>query len=87
MKDFDVLNGDGLAGRSARVEITLRVNGEILSVAQAGPEFLIVNQPRDVPPCSGDVVVTIDGRPHQQRVALPQGMSSGSPRVAISDCS
>lgn len=74
------------AGHSAKVNMELRVAGDTLRVMQAAPDYVFVDHPRDIPPCAGEISITIDGREHLQRVILPLGMSADSQRVAISDC-
>ena len=42
-----MLSGQG--GYSAQVKMRLLVNGDVLSVAQMGPDFLLVDEPIDHP--------------------------------------
>jgi hypothetical protein len=68
---------------SADVRLHLEVEGHVLSLAQTGPEHIIVRQPIDLPPCYADVVVNVDGREHRRHVRLSDGMSKDSRSVKI----
>jgi hypothetical protein len=60
----------------------LFVAGESLSVAQLGPDFLILTAPAEHPPGNAEVIVSVDGRKRTWPVYLPQG-TAGSLRVAL----
>lgn len=68
---------------SADVRLRLEIEGRVLSLAQTGPEHIIVREPIDLPPCHADVVVSVDGREHRRHVRLSEGMSKDSRFVKI----
>ena len=70
-------------GHSAQVNMELLVNGGSIRVAQMGPDFLLVDEPFDHPPVGASVILQVDGRERRWNVLLPNGISSGSKRVAI----
>jgi hypothetical protein len=61
----------------------LLVNGGSIPVAQMGPDFLLLDEPFDHPPADASVVLRVDESERQWNVRLPDGISSGSKRVAI----
>jgi hypothetical protein len=61
----------------------LLVSGGSVRVLQLGPDFLLVDQPFDHPPAGASVVLEVDGNERRWNVLLPDGISSGSKRVAI----
>ena len=70
-------------GHSAQVKMQLLVSGGSFRVAQLGPDFLLVDEPFDHPPAGASVVLQVDGCERRWNVVLPNGISSGSKRVAI----
>lgn len=58
---------------SSKVELWLRVNGEVHSVAKAGPHRLMLKTPAEISPGPGEVAVCIDGREHTRQVYLLYG--------------
>ncbi|HWD92675.1 MAG TPA: hypothetical protein VG938_10025 [Verrucomicrobiae bacterium] len=71
-------------GHSAQVKMTLWINGNSNSVAQMGPDFLLLDAPFDHPPSNASVVLQVDESERRWNVRLPQGISSNSKRVIIS---
>ena len=71
-------------GYSSEVEIELVINGKSFDIAQVGPEWCVVNNPVDLLPCSGEMIVQIDGRPHRRIVHLNDGMSRDSNELQFS---
>ncbi len=71
------------ARHSADVEIELFVAGKSLSVAQLGPDFLILEEPSPSEPCVGEIVLRVDGDDERWQVRLPQGSVPTGGRVAI----
>jgi len=69
---------------SADVRLHLEVDGRVVSLAQTGPEHIMVREPIDLPPCDAEVIVNVDGREHRSRVWLVDGMSKDSRQVKIS---
>jgi hypothetical protein len=70
-------------GHSAQVKMQLLVNGGSIRVVQMGRDFLLVDEPFDHPPAGASVVLQVDGSERRWDVRLPNGISSGSKRVAI----
>jgi hypothetical protein len=70
-------------GHSARVTLQLLVGGGSMTVAQMGPDFLLVDEPIPHPPANAIVVMRVDESERRWNVHLPHGISPGSPRVAI----
>jgi hypothetical protein len=68
-------------GYSASVEMFLDINGVRHDVSHMGPEFIILAQPVNHPPCEGVVGLTIDGRLRQWPVQLPDGICQAVSRV------
>lgn len=55
----------------------------IIPVVQMGPDFLLVDQACDQPPCEAGLVLRVDQSESRWLVRLPQGLSSQTKRVAI----
>jgi hypothetical protein len=71
-------------GHSAQVKMSLWLNGVSNSVAQMGPDFLLLDAPFDHPPADASLVLRVDENERRWNVRLPQGISSSSKRVIIS---
>ena len=61
----------------------LLVNDLSLSVAQMGPDFLLLDAPADHPPTDARVVMQVDQSERTWNVHLPHGISAGTKRVTI----
>jgi len=69
---------------SALVEMALTLDGgEILSVGQLGSSFVILDSLANLPPCEGEITLSVDGRERRWRVALPDGASEAVARTPI----
>jgi hypothetical protein len=79
---MDIESSQG--GYSAQVKMKLLVNGSSIPVAQMGPDFLLVVEAIDHPPTNASIIMQVDESERRWDVRLPNGMSSGSKRVAIS---
>ena len=64
----------------------LLVNGSSLSIAQMGPDFLLVDSPIDHPPGNASVVMQVDQSESRWPVNLPEGISTASKKVLIATC-
>lgn len=73
------------AAHSADVKIHLHVNGFTLPVAQLGPEFLVLRNPVDHPPCNAEITMSIDGRETRWPVHLVNGIQVDKYKTAISN--
>ena len=63
----------------------LRVNGLIFPIGQLGPDFVVLDNPSDHPPATGEITLTIDGRVRRWQVHLPEGIAAGAPETRIVD--
>lgn len=54
-----------------------------LAVAQAGPDFLILESPAELPPTRAELVVEIDGHEKRRSIYLPEGIRSKASRTRI----
>jgi len=79
-----MLTSFGHTGRSTHVEMQLLIDGKSLAIAQMGPDFLLLDEPSDCPPCKAAIVLVVDGKERRWDVRLPAGMSSAASRIAIS---
>jgi len=70
-------------GHSAQVKMSLLVNGSSLSIAQMGPDFLLVDAPIDHSPSEASVILRVDESESRWQVNLPKGISSASKRITI----
>ena len=70
-------------GHSALVKMRLLVNGDSIPVVQMGPDFLFVDAPINHPPGLASVVLQVDQSERRWNVRLPNGISTGSNRIAI----
>ena len=55
----------------------LSVNGQVLSIAQLGPDFIMLDAPFDQPPAAGEIALWIDGRERRWHVFLVDGIAVG----------
>lgn len=63
----------------------LTVNGQVFSIGQLGPDFLILDDPVDHPPAEGEITFSVDGRVRRWLVRLPDGIVAGSRDTRIAD--
>jgi hypothetical protein len=70
-------------GHSAKVKIQLLMNGSTISVAQLGPDFLLLDEPFDHPPGDAGLRLQVDQSEHEWQICLPHGISASSSRVRI----
>ena len=76
-----VLSSQG--GHSAHVIMRLLVNGSSIAVDQMASDFLLVDAPINLPPCSASLVLQVDQSETRWEVNLPEGISALSKRVVI----
>lgn len=62
-------------GHSAKVQIRLFVNGQVLPVAQLGPDFLVLQEPTNHPPAEAEIAMSVDGRESRWPVRLVDGIA------------
>ena len=70
---METRSSNGL-GHSAEVRINLAVNGFIFSVAELGPQHVVLRQAIDHAPTEAEITMTIDGYKKQWRVELVEGI-------------
>ncbi|MBK8036076.1 MAG: hypothetical protein IPK22_02945 [Verrucomicrobiaceae bacterium] len=68
-------------GYSAKVQLFLEIGRIRHDVPHMGPEFIILPQPPNHPPCQAIVGLSVEGQLKQWPVSLPDGLSEKSPRV------
>ena len=68
-------------GYSSYVRLELRLNGQTLQVAQVAPDWCIVVDAIDYPPCDAELVMYVDDHRRTWQVKLPGGISKSSKRV------
>lgn len=68
---------------SAQVEMRLIVNGESIGITHMGPDFLFIESADDHPPGDATIILQVDQSERRWTVRLPEGISAGSKRVAI----
>ena len=68
---------------SAQVEMRLVINGQSLSITHMGPDFVLIENPPNHPPCDAEIFLQVDENRSRWRVRLPNGISAGSKRVAL----
>lgn len=66
---------------SAKVDLKLIVGSQTYQLGQVGPDRLIFREALSLPPCEGEVVMTIDDDEQRWKVSLPNGSSANSPVV------
>src|SRR5687767_10019884 len=69
---------------SATVRARLAVRGHDLDVAQLGPGYLILRDLIDSPATDAVLTLQVDGQQSVYHLWLPNGLSLGQPKVAIS---
>ena len=72
-------------GYSADVQMYLSLNGHTFSIAQLGPDFIILDDPVDHPPGEAEITFAIDGSVRRWHVVLPLGIRLDRQRTPIAD--
>ena len=63
-------------GHSARVRMELRIHGQVVPIAQMGPDFVIVKEPVEFPPGQAEIFMSIDGSARSWHVYLVEGVTA-----------
>jgi hypothetical protein len=71
---------------SSEVRIQLAVNGHVFSVAQLGPDFLVLRDPIDHAPDQAQITMSIDDDVKQWAVQLVDGILASRLKTPIVDC-
>lgn len=67
---------------SGIVKLRLRVGDQEYRLSRLGPDYVSFRDAVDLPPCEGEVIMTVDDRQHIWSVALSEGASVDSERVS-----
>jgi hypothetical protein len=67
-------------GYSAKVELALRIHGELFDVCQTGPDFVILREARVLPAVPAELLVTVDGECDLYPIVL-YGSDGSSSRI------
>ena len=77
------------ASHSAHVTLELRAAGQSVPLAQVAHDFAIPILSVDLPPCEGEILMTVDGEMTRMPVALREGGKADRRRIVLSkvaDC-
>jgi hypothetical protein len=80
---MNAINQNG-NGYSAKVRIQLTLSGQVMSIAQLGPDFIIVRDRKDHPPAVGEIAMWIDDYERRWNVNLPEGIHANQDKTRIS---
>jgi len=64
----------------------LSVKGQVLPIAQLGPDFLILRTPLEIPPIDAEISLSIDGNVRCWAVHLAKGIHPDRVKTAITSC-
>jgi hypothetical protein len=70
-------------GCSSLVTMQLVIDGSAIRIAQMGPDFLLLRETIEYPPCEATIIFSVDDYERQWMVKLPEGIAAGCGRVAI----
>lgn len=68
---------------SAVVRMYLVISSQRIGVAQVGPDFMILDEPMELPAGRGELVVEVDGNERRRVVNLPDGLRASEMRTQI----
>jgi hypothetical protein len=68
---------------SAVVRMELHVNGQVLSIVQLGPDFIMVDDPTDHSPGAAEIAMWVDGHASRWPVYLVDGIASANEKARI----
>jgi hypothetical protein len=71
---------------SADIRMQLRVDDQVFSIGQLGPDFLILDDPADHPPAEGEITLSVDGRERRWTVRLPDGIAADKLETRTAPC-
>jgi hypothetical protein len=57
--------------------MSLSVNGHVFSIAEMGPDFVVLNDALDHQPCVGEITMRIDSHTRRWPVELIDGIVAG----------
>ena len=61
----------------------LIVGGEAIRITHMGPDFLLIDAARDLPPCEASILLKVDNSETEWKARLPEGISKDSNRVTL----
>lgn len=61
----------------------LSVNGHVLRIGHLGPDYVILDNPIEHPPCDAEISMSVDGIKSRLQVHLVRGLSATSTRSKI----
>ena len=68
---------------SADVRLTLGINSTDYELAKVGPRRVYLRTHIELPPCTGELIISVDGRISNKQITLPNGASANSQAVVI----
>jgi len=77
------LSSSSATAHSAQVQMHLEVEGASLSIAQLGPDFLILEHPTEHAATRAEIVLRVDASERRWFVSLPDGLGAATPRTRI----
>ncbi len=75
-----------MTGHSADVEMQLLLNGTSISIAQLGPDFVILDAVvEQQPPADAEILLRVDESERRLTVFLPEGIGRERKKVRITE--
>ena len=68
-------------GYSSHVELFLNIADKRLRLGQVGPEYCILREAAEFPPCEAEILILVDGEKSRVPVHLPRGIEPTSRTV------
>lgn len=65
------------SGHSAIVEMRVEADGVSYKLCEVGSNFIVIDEDVRLGPVNGEIVVTVDGREHRQKVFFKNGLRRG----------
>ena len=75
-----------LGAYSAQITMRLVLGDESIKITHMGPDYLLIDSARDLPPGEAWIKMTVDENLSEWKVRLPYGISSKSRRVTLAVC-
>lgn len=70
-------------GHSAEVRMWMVVEERTIPLAQMAPDFVILQEPQQIPPCRVDMFLSVDGHLENWPAHLPKGVQPHLERTPI----
>lgn len=68
---------------SADVVLSLHIGDRTIRLSQVAPDFIVLAESIDLPPCDAEIHVSVDGNIHSRNVSLIDGIEPSMVRVRI----